>query len=153
MNSHPSQQTAAAALKAIAGQTKDGNSPSGQNPSFFLAKVSYEGSRGPALPHHGTRAGFSCVGQRFSHRAFAIIFSPGNIPLRASAIPMWLFRLRALSVLEMSQPSNFGNRAVVERAGVQYRSICVTVTPVTQGSQPRPGLAAGAFHCGRFWQR
>jgi hypothetical protein len=57
------------------------------------------------------------------------------------------------SVLEMSQPLDFGNRAVVEIAGVQYRSICVTVTPVTRGSQPRPGLAAGAFLCGSFWPR
>jgi hypothetical protein len=64
---------------------------------------------------------------------------------------MWLFP--GASVLEMSQPSNFGNRAVVERAGVQYRSIRVTVTPVTQGSRPRPGLSAGAFLCRRFWRR
>src|SRR5262249_29858673 len=45
----------------------------------------------------------------------------------------------------MSQQSNFRNRAVVERAGVHYRSIRHGVSPVTRESQPSPGLAAGAF--------
>jgi len=39
-----------------------------------------------------------------------------------------------LSVFETSQPSNFRNRAIVERADVHYRPI-VTVTPVTHKSQ------------------
>src|SRR5262245_998867 len=45
----------------------------------------------------------------------------------------------------MSQQSNFRNRAVVERAGVHYRSTRHGVSPVTRESQPSPGLAAGAF--------
>ena len=48
-------------------------------------------------------------------------------------------------MFEMSQQSNFRNRAVVERAGVHYRSTRHGVSPVTRESQPSPGLAAGAF--------
>jgi hypothetical protein len=44
----------------------------------------------------------------------------------------------------MSQQSNFRNRAVVEKVGVFYRPIRHGDLRDTQ-TQPRPGLAAGAF--------
>jgi len=49
------------------------------------------------------------------------------------------------SVFEMSQQSNFSNRAVVEKAGVLYRPIRHGLTLRDIQTQPSPGLAAGAF--------
>ena len=49
------------------------------------------------------------------------------------------------SVFEMSQQSNFRNRAVVEKVGVLYRPIRHGVTLRDTQTQPSPGLAAGAF--------
>jgi hypothetical protein len=48
------------------------------------------------------------------------------------------------TVFEMSQQSNFRNRAVVEKVGVRYRPNRHGDLRDTQ-TQPRPGLAAGAF--------
>src|SRR5215831_17415946 len=74
-------------------------------------------------PRSLTRAGFSCADQRFSRQVFTIIFSHEISRYRvASVVPMWLFRGGALPCSKCHSHRISENRAVVERAGVQYRS-------------------------------